>query len=113
MKGWKESPVVEYYTVSIGVFVFNPICAKSRLDIKSAQKYFTSYVNAASTYDQKCSLERARALLQWAENCKGDLYDYYSSLDRIVFKFGFEDLGMMKQFVDNIKTIIPDLTKGE
>lgn len=89
MKGWKESPVVEYYTVSIGVFVFNPICAKSRLDIKSAQKYFTSYINAASTYDQKCSL------------------------DRIVFKFGFEDLGMMKQFVDNIKTIIPDLTKGE
>ena len=113
MKGWKESPVVEYYTVSIGVFVFNPICAKSRLDIKSAQKYFTSYINAASTYDQKCSLERACALLQWAENCKGDLYDYYSSIDRIVFKFGFEDLGMMKQFVDNIKTIIPDLTKGE
>lgn len=111
MKGWKASPVVEYYTVSIGVFVFSPIYAKIGLDIKSAQKYFTSYINAASTYDQKSSLERARALLQWAEECKGDLYDFYSSQDRVAFKFGFNVLDEMKKFLENIEKVVPDLTK--
>lgn len=96
------SPKIEYYTVTVSVFLDLPISPIKARNISEAEEFLRQKRNCEVIRSQIACIDRARDLLKWAEDCKSRLYDMYYSSPNIVFKFGFDELENMENFVQKM-----------